>query len=147
MDLSDVTLVVEDANSKHIDVDDFADVQRDQNRILPFIVVSYGDVGIDVNVFQLASDNLMEDIRSVATLIKTIQLEGEAWQLIFNELFFGFVLSHGEDDRQEVVLIEKKVLLDASIPSEETEKRQILLHNDESTYTVGMNTTSLVFCG
>ena len=67
--------------------------------------------------------------------------------LIFNELFFGFVLSHGEDDRQEVVLIEKKVLLDASIPSEETEKRQILLHNAESTYTVGMNTTSLVFCG
>ena len=65
--------------------------------------------------------------------------------MIFNELFFGFVLSHGEDDRQEVVLIEKKVLLDASIPSEETEKRQILLHNDESTYTVGMNTTSLVF--
>ena len=61
------------------------------------------------------------------------------------ELFFGFVLSQGEDDRQEVVLIEKKVLLDASIPSEETEKRQILLHKDESTYTVGMNTTSLVF--
>ena len=67
-----MTLVVEDANSKHIDVDDFADIQRDHNRILPFIVVSYGDVGIDVKVFQLASDNLMEDPRPVASLIKTI---------------------------------------------------------------------------
>ena len=42
-------------------------------------------------------------------------------------------------------MIEKKVFLDASIPSEETEKRQILLRIDESTYTVGMNTKSLVF--
>ena len=65
--------------------------------------------------------------------------------MIFNDLFFGFVLAPGEDGRQDVVLIEKKALLDASIPSEETEKRQILLHEDGSTYTVGMNTTSLVF--
>ena len=73
-----------------------------------------------------------------------MQLE-EASQMISNELFFGFVLDPDENDTQAVVLIEKKALLDASIPSEETEKRQILLHNDESTYTVGMNTTSLVF--
>ena len=65
--------------------------------------------------------------------------------MIFNELLFGFLLAPGEDDRQDVVLIEKKALLDDSTPSEETEKRQILLHNDGSTYTVGMNTTSLVF--
>ena len=80
-----------------------------------------------------------------ASLIKTIQLEGKAEQLIFNELFFGFVLDPDEDDRQEVVLIEKKALLDASIPSEETEKRQILLQDDGSTSTVGINTTSLVY--
>ena len=60
-----------------------------------------------VQVYQLASDNLMEDIRPVASLIKTIQLEGKAEQLIFNELFFGFVLCPKED-RQAVVLIEKK---------------------------------------
>ena len=65
--------------------------------------------------------------------------------MIFNELLFGFLLAPGEDDRQDVVLIEKEALLDDSTPSEETEKRQILLHNDGSTYTVGMNTTSLVF--
>ena len=87
----------------------------------------------------------MEDIRPVASLIKTIQLEGKARQMIFNEFFFGFVLDPDEDDRQEVVLIEKKALLDASIPSEETEKRQILLQDDGSTYKVGMNTTSLVY--
>ena len=87
----------------------------------------------------------MEEIRPVASLIKTIQLEGKAGQLMFNELFFGFVLDPDEDDRQEVVLIEKKALLDASIPSEETEKRQILLQDDGSTYKVGMNTTSLVY--
>ena len=78
-------------------------------------------------------------------MIKTIQLEGEAFEVIFNELFFGFVLEKDEDDRQEVVLIEKKALLDASIPSGETEKRRSLLQDDGSTYTVGMNTTSLVF--
>ena len=98
-----------------------------------------------VKVYQLASDNLMEDIRPVATLIKTIQLEGKAQQLIFNELFFGFVLHPGEDDTQAVVLIEKKALLDASIPSDKTAKRQILLHKKGSPYTVGINTTGLVF--
>ena len=98
-----------------------------------------------VQVYQLASDPLMEEIRPVASLIKTIQLEGKAGQLMFNELFFGFVLDPDEDDRQEVVLIEKKALLVASIPSEETEKRQILLQDDGSTYKVGMNTTSLVY--
>ena len=64
--------------------------------------------------------------------------------MIFNELFFGFVLCPKED-RQAVVLIEKKALLDASIPSEETERRQILLQDDGSAYKVGMNTTSLVY--
>ena len=44
-----------------------------------------------------------------------------------------------------MVLIEKKALLDASIPSEETERRQILLQDDGSTSTVGINTTSLVY--
>ena len=44
-----------------------------------------------------------------------------------------------------MVLIEKKVLLDEGIPGEETEKRGVLLHDDGSTYTVSMNTTSLVF--
>ena len=111
---------------------------------LPFIVVSSEKIS-RVKVFQLASDNLMEDPRPVASQIKTIQLEGEVKQMIFNELLFGFLLAPGEDDRQDVVLIEKKALLDDSTPSEETEKRQILLHNDGSTYTVGMNTTSLVF--
>ena len=112
---------------------------------LPFIVVTDGDVGIDacVKVYQLAYNNLMEDIRPVATLIKTIQLE-EASQMISNELFFGFVLDPDENDTQAVVLIEKKALLDASIPSEETEKRQILLRNDGCWDTVDMNTTSLV---
>ena len=114
---------------------------------LPFIVVSCGDMREDscVKVYQLASDNLMEDIKPVATLIKTIQLGGKAQQLIFNELFFGFVLHPGEDDTQAVVLIEKKALLDASIPSDKTAKRQILLHKNGSPYTVGINTTGLVF--
>ena len=109
------------------------------------MVICCGGLHSRVQVYQLASDNLMEDIRPVASLIKTIQLEGVAKQLIFNELFFGFVLLPGEDDRQAVVLIEKKALLDASIPSEETEKRQILLQDDGSTSTVGMDTTSLVY--
>ena len=97
-----------------------------------------------VEVYQLASDNLTEDIRPVASLIKTTQLEGDAEQLIFNELFFGFVLLPGEDDRQAVVLIEKKALFDASI-LKVTEKRQILLQDDGSTSTVGINTTGLVY--
>ena len=84
-------------------------------------------------------------LRPVASLIKTTQLEGDAEQLIFNELFFGFVLLPGEDDRQAVVLIEKKALFNASIPSEGTEKRQIWLQDDGSTSTVGINTTSLVY--
>ena len=111
---------------------------------LPFIVVSCGDMREDscVKVYQLASENLMEDIKPVATLIKTIQLRGKAQQLIFNELFFGFVLHPGEDDTQAVVLIEKKALLDAS---DKTAKRQILLHKNGSPYTVGINTTGLVF--
>ena len=71
----------------------------------------------------------MEDIRPVATLIKASQLE-DVSQMIPNELFFGFVLDPDENDTQVVVLIEKKALLEASIPSEETEKRQILLRND-----------------
>ena len=113
----------------------------------PFMVICCGGLTTPSRdqVYQLASDNLMEDIRPVASLIKTIQLEGKAGQLMFNELFFGFVLDPDEDDRQEVVLIEKKALLDASIPSEETEKRQILLQDDGSAYKVGMNTTSLVY--
>ena len=32
-----------------------------------------------------------------------------------------------------------------STPAEETDKRQVLLHEDGSTYTVSINTTSLVF--
>ena len=85
----------------------------------------------------------MEDIRPVATLIKASQLE-DVSQMIPNELFFGFVLDPDENDTQVVVLIEKKALLDASIPSEETEKRQILLRNDGCWDTVDINTTSLV---
>ena len=89
---------------------------------LPFIVVSSGTIS-SVKVFQLASDNLMEDPRPVASLVKTIQMGGEVKKMIFNELLFGFVLAPGEDDKQDVVLIEKKALLDASTPSEETKKR------------------------
>ena len=89
----------------------------------------------------------MEEVGAVASLMKCIQVAGAVKQLIFNTLFFGFVLGPNDNDdkRQFVVLIEKKVLLDEGIPGEETEKRAVLLHDDGSTYTVSMNTTSLVF--
>ena len=104
-----------------------------------------------VDVFQLASDNLMEDKRLRGSLIKTIPMDSNwSGQLTSNEFFVGFVLLEVENFRQAVALIEKKTLLDASIPSEETEKRQILLPNlykqlDGGAYIVGMNTTTLVF--
>ena len=115
---------------------------------LPFIVVV---CNFCVDVFQLASDNLMEDKRLRGSLIKTIPMDSNwSGQLTSNELFFGFVLLEVENFRQAVTLIEKKTLLDASIPSEETEKRQILLPDlykqlDGGAYIVGMNTTTLVF--
>ena len=65
--------------------------------------------------------------------------------LIFNSIFFGFVLGPNDDEGQFVVLVEKKGLFDERIPAEETEKRRLLLQEDGSTYTVSMNTTSLVF--
>ena len=112
---------------------------------LPFLVVS--SKGGCVKVYQLAADKGMEEVGAVASLMKCIQVAGAVKQLIFNTLFFGFVLGPNDNDdkRQFVVLIEKKVLLDEGIPGEETEKRGVLLHDDGSTYTVSMNTTSLVF--
>ena len=74
----------------------------------------------------------MEDKRLRGSLIKTIPMDGEwSGQLISNELFFGFVLDPDENDTQVVVLIEKKALLDASIPSAQ---RWVLGHGGHKHY-------------
>ena len=100
---------------------------------LPFLIISLGNV---VKVFRLAADKGMDDISTVATLVKSIPFP-DFWpipKVIRNKLFFGFVQG------QIATLIEKMALVD---PAEETERREINLvygHCGPS-----MNTTSLVW--
>ena len=61
----------------------------------------------------------MEDICTVATLVKNITLGRLTDEIICNELFFGCVLPPHLDDGQAVVFIEKRVLFDAAILPEE----------------------------
>ena len=109
---------------------------------IPFLTVSINlREDTFIKVYRLATEMLMEDISTVASLIKSFPLGRFANQLFCNELFFGCVL----DDQKAVILIEKGELFDAAILPENIERIHVLLQDDASKYCVDMNTTSLVF--
>ena len=112
----------------------------------PFLILSVGVRSrASIKVFRLAADNEMKDISTVASLIKSISL-GDCSihhsRIIFNQLFFGFVLRHARTGLA-VTFIEKRTLVDTGIA--ETERRQIKLMDRLSHSCVDMNSTSLVF--
>ena len=74
-----------------------------------------------IKVFQLADDNLMEDLNSAASLIKTVQFPGFSIKknLLCTGLVLGCLLSD-KDLEFSFVLIEKTALFDAATPPEET---------------------------
>ena len=95
---------------------------------LPFLILWSSDVNVSasIKVFRLAADNGMEDISTVAFLVKSIPLYNlvPTWRgIICNKLFFGFLHAEG----LAATLIEKRALVDAAVPAEKTERRQINL--------------------
>ena len=104
-----------------------------------------------VKVFQLtqtAADNLMKDLNSAASLVKTLQFPPPVYALclLCTKFVLGCVMVADADadvDRRSLVLFEfeKTALLDAATLPEQTER--ITIHNNYN--LVDMNTTSLVF--
>ena len=110
-----------------------------------------------IKVFQLADDNLMEDLNSAAILIKTVQFPGFSIKknLLCTGLVWGCLLTD-KDLEFSFVLIEKTALFDAATPPEETKRNMIQVGNENynscldtksplKAGLVAMNTTSLVF--
>ena len=98
-----------------------------------------------IKVFQLAADNLMEDLHSAASLIKTLQFSDfYARKLLCTGLVLGYLLHDKNDEELPLVLLEKTALLDTTTPPEETERNLIRLGATYHNF-VDMNTTSLVF--
>ena len=113
----------------------------------PFLVVgSMQRVDGSIKVFQLAADKLMEDLNTVPPLIKTIKLFSTYISLSWNGLFFGChqKYEYEYDHEHFVTLFEKKALLNAATPPEQTDEHSIDL-GDKNFSLVDMNTTSLVY--
>ena len=93
-----------------------------------------------IKVFQVAADELMEDLNTVSPLIKTIEFPSFSVgiSLSCNEHFFGCHQQHF------VTLFEKTALLDAATLPEQTERNSIHLGNNNCSL-VDMNTTCLVY--
>ena len=98
-----------------------------------------------LKVFQLAADNLMEDLNSAAPLVKTLQFPGfYAYELVCTGLVLGCVLMPADNQESSLVLFEKRALLDTATTPGQTVRNMIHL-GDIYYKLVDMNTTSLVF--
>jgi len=116
----------------------------------PFLVVggtSWSGDRFTVWIFQLAADNLMEDLNSAASLVKTVQFPGfYAHKLLCTKLVLGCLMgAQGQENHEcSLVLFEKTALLDAATPPEQTPGNRVHLGTIDHSL-VNMNTTSLVF--
>ena len=111
----------------------------------PFLVCAGSDRSTGwIKVFQLAADELMEDLNSSASLIKTVRFPRfDEAQLLCNDLLFGCRLRNMAGERS-LVLFEKTALLDTAILPEQTPRNRIHLGFIDYCL-VDMNTTSVVF--
>ena len=98
-----------------------------------------------IKVFQLGADNLMEDLNSAASLLKTLQFPGfKVYKLLCTQLVWGCLMVAQDNHESYLVLFEKTALLDTATPPEQTLRNRI--HLGTTHYNlVDMNTTSLVF--
>ena len=112
----------------------------------PFFVVG-GTSRSDgwMKVFQLAADNLVEDLNTAASVVKTVQFPGfYVPKLLCTQLVWGCLMVAQDHLESSLVLFEKTALLDAATPPEQTPRNKI--HHRTRYYNlVDMNTTSLVF--
>ena len=114
----------------------------------PFFVVGGTDWSGDrttcwIKVFQ--SDNLMEDLHSAASLVKTVQFPGFSEpKLLCTQLVWGCLMGAQDHLEFSLVLFEKTALLDAATSPEQTPRNRVHLGTTDNDL-VDMNTTSLVF--
>ena len=112
----------------------------------PFLVVgvtSWSAATRPIKVFQLAANNLMEDLNTAASLVKTLQFPN----LYFDKLrCTGLVLGcqMRAQGQRSLVLFEKTALLDTTTLPEQTPGNRVHL-GTIGFNLVDMNTTSLVF--
>ena len=101
-----------------------------------------------IQVFQLAADNVMENLNTSAPLIKTVQFPGfYSPKLLCNQFVWGCLVvppRHQDHLESSLVLFEKTALLDAATPPEQTPGNRVHLGTIDYKL-VDMNTTSLVF--
>ena len=112
---------------------------------LPFFILCLKvERGTYIKVFRLAADKEMENISTVASIVKSISIGDVVmpiWkEVICNQLFFGVVVRRCLDGGAAVALIEKRTLVDA-----EPEKRIFNMVAKPTLGCVDMNSTSLVF--
>ena len=97
-----------------------------------------------MKVFQLAADNLVEDLNTAASVVKTVQFPGfYVPKLLCTQLVWGCLMVAQDNHESSLVLFEKTALLDAATPPEQTPRNRIHLGTHYN--LVDMNTTSLVF--
>ena len=109
----------------------------------PFLVL--GGLTGWIKVFQLAADNLMEDLNTAASLAKTVQFPGFfVTKLLCTQLVWGCMMVAQDHLESSLDLSEKTAFLDAATPPEQTLRNRIHLGNRYYNL-VDMNTTSLVF--
>jgi len=117
----------------------------------PFLVVGGTSWSGDrltswIKVFniKLAADNLMEDLNSAASLVKTLQFPGfYAHKLLCTKLVLGCLMVNA--DGRSLVLFEKTALLDTSTPPEQTPGNRVHLGTIDYNVNTDVNTTGLVF--
>ena len=98
-----------------------------------------------IKVFQLAADNLMEDLNTAASLAKTVQFPGFfVTKLLCTQLVWGCMMVAQDHLESSLDLSEKTAFLDAATPPEQTQRNRIHLRTRYYNL-VDMNTTSLVF--
>ena len=120
-----------------------SDILQDVVLESPFLVL--GGLTGWIKVFQLAADNLMEDLNSAASLVKTVQFPGfYAPKLLCTQLVWGCLMLAWDNQESSLVLFEKTALLDASTLPEQTPRNRIHLGATDNDL-VDMNTTSVVF--
>ena len=120
-----------------------SDILQDVVLESPFLVL--GGLTGWIKVFQLAADNLMEDLNSAASLVKTVQFPGfYAPKLLCTQLVWGCLMLAWDNQESSLVLFEKTALLDAATPPEQTPGNRIRL--GATNYDlVDMNASCVVF--
>ena len=111
----------------------------------PFLVVGGISWSDDTLTGWIKVYNLMEDLNTTASLVKTVQFpDFYAPKLLCTQLVWGFQMVAQDNHESSLVLFEKTALLDAATPPEQTPRNRIHLGTIDFNL-VDMNTTSLVF--